>query len=106
MDCLFCKIINREIPSTMVYEDHEIVAFNDIHPKAKTHILIVPKKHIETIKDLNADEKDGVLMGKMILVAQHLGKEKSLEGYTLQFNVGRSAGQEIFHVHLHLLSNQ
>jgi len=90
----------------MIYEDDEIVAFNDIHPKAKTHILIVPKKHIDTIKDLKAEEGDGDLVGKMVLAAQHLGKEKNLEGYNLQFNVGKSAGQEVFHIHLHLLSNK
>ena len=90
----------------MIYEDDEIVAFNDINPKSKTHILIVPKKHIDTIKDLNAEEGDGDLVGKMVLVAQYLGKERNLDGYTLQFNVGKSAGQEVFHIHLHLLSNK
>lgn len=89
----------------IVYEDSEIIAFNDIYPKAKTHVLIVPKKHIDTIKDLKEDEEDEILVGKMVLVAQKIANEKNLEGYNLQFNVGKSAGQIIFHIHLHLMSN-
>ena len=103
--CLFCQIINKEIPSEMVFENNEMVAFNDIHPKARHHILIVPKKHIETIKDLNENESDEVLVGKMILTARDIAKEKNLDGYQLLFNVGKSAGQVIFHIHLHLISN-
>lgn len=104
-DCIFCKIINKEIPSEFIYEDDEIVAFNDIHPQAKHHILIVSKKHIPTINDLNENEKDEVLVGKMFLVARDIAKERGLDGYKLQFNVGESAGQIIFHIHLHLISN-
>ena len=103
--CIFCQIANKEMESEMVYEDSEIVAFNDIHPKAKTHILIVPKKHIDTIKDLKEDDADEILVGKMVLVAQKIAKEKGLDGYQLLFNVGKSAGQIIFHIHLHLMSN-
>ena len=103
--CLFCQIINKEIPSDFVYEDEEIVAFNDKYPQSKTHILIIPKKHIETIKDLKEDEADEILVGKMILVAQKIAKEKNLDGYKLQFNVGESGGQVIFHIHLHLMAN-
>jgi len=105
-DCIFCKIINKEIQSDVIYEDGEIIAFNDISPKAKTHVLIVPKKHIDTIKDLKEDEQDEILTGKMIVVARNIAKEKNLDGYQLLFNVGKSAGQIIFHIHLHLMSNQ
>ncbi len=105
-DCIFCKIINKEIPSDAVYEDNEIIAFNDISPKAKTHVLIVPKKHINTIKDLKEDEQDEILAGKMVVVARNIAKEKNLDGYQLLFNVGKSAGQIIFHIHLHLMSNR
>ena len=104
--CLFCQIINKEIPSDFVYEDDEIVAFNDKYPQAKIHMLIVPKKHIATIKDLKEDEADEILVGKMILVAQKIAKEKSLDGYKLQFNVGEKGGQIIFHIHLHLMSSR
>ncbi len=103
--CVFCQIINKEIPSEIVYEDDEIIAFNDINPHAKTHVLIVPKKHIDTIKDLKEDEADEVLVGKMVVVARNIAKEKKLDGYQLLFNVGKSAGQIIFHIHLHLMSN-
>lgn len=103
--CIFCQIIKKEIESDIIYENDEIIAFNDIAPKAKTHILIVPKKHIETIKDLKAEEGDEALVGKIITVAQKIGKEKNLEGYQLVFNVGKSAGQIVFHIHLHLMSN-
>lgn len=104
-DCIFCKIISKEMDTEIIYEDDEMVAFNDIYPKAKTHVLIVPKKHIDTIKDLKEDEKDEILVGKMVLTAQKIAKEKNLDGYNLQFNVGKSAGQIIFHIHLHLMSN-
>jgi histidine triad (HIT) family protein len=104
--CIFCKIINKEIPSDFLYENADMVAFRDIHPKAKTHILIVPKKHIETIKDLKEDEADEVLVGKMFIVARDLARERKLDGYQLQFNVGKSGGQEVMHIHLHLMSHQ
>ena len=103
--CLFCQIINKETPGDFIYEDDEIVAFNDKFPKSKTHILIVPKKHIETINDLKEEESDEILVGKMFLVAKKIAKEKNLEGYKLQFNVGEKGGQIIFHIHLHLISN-
>lgn len=105
MDCIFCKIIKKEIPSENVFENEEILAFKDLHPKSKTHLLIIPKKHIPTINDLNEDEEDEVLVGKMMLVARDLAKKKKLSGYKLQFNVGKSGGQEVFHIHLHLISN-
>lgn len=105
MDCLFCKITANEIPSEKVFESEEILAFKDIHPKAKTHLLIIPKKHIPTINDLNESEEDEMLVGKMMLVARDLAKELGLLGYKLQFNVGESGGQVVFHIHLHLISN-
>ena len=104
-ECIFCKIINKEIPTEFIYEDDEIVAFNDIHPKAQHHVLIVPRKHIPKISDLNENEQDEILVGKMLLVARDIAKDKKLNGYNLIFNVGKSAGQIIFHIHLHLMSN-
>ena len=104
-NCIFCKIINKEIPSDIVHEDEEVVIFKDLNPKAKHHLLIVPKKHIDTIKDLKEDEADEILVGKMILAARNVAKELELDGYQLFFNVGKSAGQIIFHIHLHLMSN-
>ena len=105
-ECLFCKIIAKEIPSEMVFENEHVVAFKDIHPKAKTHVLIVPRKHIDTIKDLKEDEADEILVGRMALAARDIAEQQKLPGYKLLFNVGREGGQIIFHIHLHLLSDQ
>lgn len=102
--CLFCKIIKKEIPSDIVYESNDIIAFQDIHPKAKIHILILPKRHIASVKHLK--ERDKELIGKIILVAQKIAKKKKLNGYKLIINVGRQGGQLISHLHLHLLSGK
>ena len=102
-DCIFCKIISKQIPCDFVYEDDQCVAFNDLHPKAQTHLLIVPKKHIPTVADMK--EEDSVLMGHLLLVAKKLGDSKKLSHYKLQFNVGKGSGQEVFHIHLHQTSS-
>ena len=103
MDCLFCKIIAGEIPSKMVHQDDVTVVFPDINPKARVHLLILPKKHIPTIADLeDGDEK---IMGHLMRVAQKVPRAQNLSGYRLQFNVGKDGGQEIFHIHCHLLAN-
>ena len=101
-DCIFCKIVKGEIPSTKVFENDNLIAFNDINPKARVHILIVPKEHIESIKHLEHGHKD--LVGEMFLTAQKIAKDKNLEGYKLVINVGREGGQVVDHLHLHLLS--
>lgn len=105
-DCIFCKIINGEIPAKILYEDQEIITFPDIHPSAPVHILIVPKKHIETID--HAEEIDQTLLGKMILVAQKLAREEGIanKGYKLIFNVKEDGGQIINHIHLHLIGGK
>ena len=103
-DCIFCKIIKGEIPSAKVFENDKVIAFNDIKPKAKVHILIVPKKHIESVKHL--ERTDGELVAELIFVAQKIAKEKNLEGYKLVVNVGREGGQLVDHLHLHLLSGE
>ncbi len=102
-DCLFCKIIAKEIPSEMVYEGSQAVAFKDINPKAKHHLLIVPRKHIESVMKMEKD--DQALMGHLIWDAKKIADELGLEGYQLKFHVGRKGGQEIDHVHLHLLGD-
>lgn len=101
MDCLFCKIAKKEAPSEMIYEDEKFAAFKDLYPKSPFHILIVPKKHIHSVDHVEAADKE--LMGELILVAQKIAKENNLKGYKLQINVGRAGGQEIDHLHLHLL---
>jgi len=102
MECLFCKIVNKEAPAEIVYEDDRVMAFKDIHPKARIHLLIVPKKHIPSVNHLEIEDK--TLMGELVLAAQKIAREKNLKGYRLQINVGRPAGQIIDHLHLHLLS--
>ncbi|MCX6719595.1 MAG: histidine triad nucleotide-binding protein [Candidatus Staskawiczbacteria bacterium] len=102
MDCIFCKIIKGEIPSSKVFESENLVAFDDINPKAKVHVLIVPKKHIESVITLEQIDKE--LIGEMFLVAKEIANDKNLEGYKLVVNVGREGGQIVDHLHLHLLS--
>ena len=98
---LFEKIIAREIPSTIVFENDSVIAIEDINPQAPVHILIIPKKPIPTIAD--AEISDQLLLGELLLTAKNIASEKNLEGYKLHFNVGEKGGQEVFHVHLHLL---
>jgi len=101
MSCLFCQIVSTEIPTEFIYEDENFIAINDIHPKAPTHILIITKKHIPSIKDLVPEDEP--LIGKMFGVARDLAAEKNLPGYKLIFNVGEIGGQMVPHLHLHLL---
>jgi len=105
-DCLFCKIVNEDIPAKLLYEDEFVVAFEDINPQAPMHNLVIPKKHISTINDLTTD--DEALLGKMYLVAKELAQQKGLadEGYRTVMNCGESAGQTVFHIHLHVLGGR
>ena len=102
MDCIFCKIANKELPAKIVFADENFVAFDDINPKAPVHILIVPRRHIFSVDHLEREDKE--LIGEMILTAQKIAKEQHLAGYKLQINVGRGGGQLVDHLHLHLLS--
>ncbi len=103
-DCLFCKIVNKELPSDIVYEDEEVMAFKDIYPLAPIHILIVPKKHIESAAHLKEEDKE--FISHIIFTAKKIAEEKKLDAYKLVFNVGRKAGQTIDHLHLHLLGGK
>jgi histidine triad (HIT) family protein len=105
-DCLFCKIINKEIPADIAYEDDLVLAFSDINPQAPHHILIIPKKHIAKISDLK--EEQAHLIAQMVLAANKIAHEIGLvsKGYRLVLNCGQDAGQEVFHIHLHLLSGR
>lgn len=102
MDCIFCKIVAKQIPSKLEHEDDLCMAFHDIHPRAKTHLLIIPKKHLSSMKDVTADDEP--VLGRMLSTASNLAKKFQLEDYKLQISTGRAAGQEVFHVHLHLMS--
>lgn len=106
MDCVFCKIVKEEIPATIVYQDQELLAFDDIHPKAPFHKLIIPRKHIATLNDTHS--ADQALLGQMLLAAQKIAKKLEIaeDGYRVLMNVNKGGGQVIFHVHLHLLGGR
>jgi histidine triad (HIT) family protein len=105
LNCLFCKIEAKQIPSKIIYEDPEVFAFEDINPQAPTHILICPRKHFESLTDASAE--DQAVLGRLQLVAAQLARErKLLEGYRTVLNNGERAGQSVFHLHLHLLGGR
>lgn len=104
MSCIFCKIAKKETKAEIVYEDEKIIAFKDINPIAPFHLLLIPKRHIQSVAELK--EKDKLLMGELILRAKKIAKEKGFRGYRLFFNVGREGGQVIDHLHLHLTSGK
>jgi histidine triad (HIT) family protein len=101
--CIFCKIIKKEVPSVVVYEDSDILAFKDARPLAPVHVLIIPKKHIESVNDF--EDTDIELVGHMVLTAKKIAADFDIspKGYKLLFRVGEWGGQEVNHVHLHLI---
>ncbi len=105
-DCLFCGIVERKIKGTIVYEDESIVAFEDIRPKAPVHLLIIPRKHIATLSDLEPD--DVSLVGEIFRVANKLAQEYGIaeKGFRVVVNCGADAGQTVFHLHYHLLGGR
>ena len=105
-DSLFTKIIKREIPAEIVYENADLIAFKDISPKAPVHVLIVPKKQIPTVNDATIDDTE--LLGKIILAGKDIAKQFGIEtnGYRLIFNCNKYGGQTVFHIHCHLLGGK
>lgn len=105
-DCLFCKIISGEIPAKLVYEDEKVIAFDDIYPRAPIHKLIIPRKHIATLNDL--EPADLELAGSLMVTAQQLAKELAIaeQGYRVVMNCNAAAGQAVYHIHLHLLGGR
>ena len=105
-DCLFCKIINRDIPASVLYEDDSVLAFSDVNPQAPTHILLVPKRHIAALNDLTPE--DDQLVGELIRRAAAIATARGIaaSGYRTVFNTNRDAGQTVFHIHLHLLGGR
>ena len=103
-DCIFCKIIRREIPAEIVYENDEVLAFKDIRPLAPVHLLVIPKTHVATVNDVDASNRGAIaaVMQSAGPVADTAGVRE--EGYRVFFNVGRGAGQVVFHVHMHLIA--
>lgn len=104
-DCIFCKLISKQIPTTVVYEDDEVFVFNDLHPKAEVHLLIIPKKHINSMLELT--DSDQALIGKMMIIANQQAKKHGLgNGYKTQINTGVNGGQEVMHLHIHIVGNR
>ena len=105
-DCIFCKIANKEIPTDFIYEDEDIVAFNDINPQAPIHILVIPKKHIPSLVDLS--EEDEELIGKIFSVINKIAIKEKIEkdGFRVIMNCGDDAGQEVLHLHFHILAGK
>ena len=103
-DCLFCRIVRREIPATLVFEDDDIVAFRDINPQAPTHIVIIPREHVGSLNEAD----DAAQIGRLSLAAARLARSEGIaeSGYRTVVNTNRDAGQTVFHVHLHLLGGR
>jgi histidine triad (HIT) family protein len=105
-DCVFCKIINRDLPSNIIYEDDAVIAFKDLQPAAPVHVLIVPKIHIESVRDIN--EENAGIIGRIHLAANKIAEKTGIydRGFRLINNCGSDAGQTVFHLHYHLLGGQ
>ena len=105
-DCLFCKIVARTIPAVLVYEDELVVAFDDINPQASTHTLVIPRKHVTSIAELQ--ESDVALLGRLLLAGNTVAKKKGIAdtGYRFVVNTGVDGGQSVFHLHLHVLGGR
>jgi histidine triad (HIT) family protein len=106
MDCIFCKIVNREIPANILYEDDVILAFEDVNPISPVHFLVIPKMHIPTFDDVQ--EEDRELLGRMLLAASKLARDKGVaeDGYRQVINCREAAGQVVFHLHVHILGGR
>tara|TARA_B110000438_G_scaffold1095_1_gene1075 strand:+ start:690 stop:1034 length:345 start_codon:yes stop_codon:yes gene_type:complete len=105
-DCLFCKMIAGEIPCNIVYENESVFAFRDIDPKAPTHILLIPRKHIRSINELG--ESDQTLAGELLLIAKKIAKDEGIDesGFRTIFNTNSDGGQTVFHIHMHILGGR
>ena len=104
-NCIFCKIIRKEIPCNKIYEDADILAFNDINPAAPVHFLLIPKLHIDSLVEIQDNHQS--ILGKMLLLAPKLAKEQGCEdGFRVVINTGRVGGQEVFHLHIHVIGGR
>jgi len=103
-DCIFCKIVSKEIPSTLLREDDELLAFRDINPAAPSHILVIPRKHIAKLSE--ADPDDAELLGKLLLAAADVAKSEDLKGFRVVINNGAKAGQTVWHIHIHVIGGR
>jgi len=106
MSCVFCKIINQEIKAAIVYEDEYLVAFDDIRPQAPCHVVVIPRMHMKSIQDVTDGEKD--IMGRLLSIVPKIACIKKIDqaGYRVIINSGKNAGQEVFHMHMHILGGR
>ena len=104
MACTFCSIIEKEIPSDIIYEDEKFLVFKDIQPKAPFHVLVIPKEHIVSLMEATKEHRS--LMGDMIFLAKNVANKQGLSGYKILMNVGKDGGQEVDHMHLHVLASK
>lgn len=106
MDCLFCKLVNGDIPAKILYQDEDVIAFEDIAPQAPTHFLVIPKRHISTLNDLSND--DSALVGKLPITAAKIAKELGIDesGYRVVMNCNEMGGQTVYHIHMHVLGGR
>ena len=105
-DCIFCKIVSGDIPADKIFENDHVIGFRDLNPQAPTHVLVIPKKHISTINDIQAEDRS--LVGEMFLAAQKIAANEGLSerGYRTVMNCNEEAGQTVFHIHLHVLGGR
>jgi histidine triad (HIT) family protein len=103
-DCIFCKIVSKEIPSTLLREEDDVLAFRDINPAAPSHILVIPRKHIAKLSE--AEPADAELLGKLLLTAADVAKAEDLKGFRIVINNGATAGQTVWHIHIHVLGGR
>ncbi len=101
-DCIFCKIANKEIPADLIYEDENVVAFNDLNPQAPVHFLVIPKKHYASLNDIDSEEAFGNIFSAVPKIAEKLG----IKEYRTVINTGESAGQTVFHIHVHVMAGR
>lgn len=106
MDCLFCKIVNKEIPANILFEDDDVIAFEDIMPQAPVHFLVIPKKHISTLNDI--EECDSSMIGKLPIIASKIALKKGVDksGYRVVMNCNENGGQTVYHIHMHVLAGK
>jgi len=107
-ECLFCKVRDGEIPAKLIYEDDDVLAFHDVNPQAPVHILIIPRKHISTVNELDVDAGDERIMGKLFTTAKFIAAQEGVseDGFRLVVNSNSRAGQTVFHIHMHLLAGR
>lgn len=106
MDCLFCKLVAKEIHATILFEDDDVIAFEDIMPQAPVHFLVIPKKHISTLNDI--ENADSAIIGKLPIIASKIAKEKNVDqsGYRVVMNCNEDGGQTVYHIHMHVLAGK